>query len=106
MRDGQVKDQAPASSLVLEVAEDLHVTEQLSIACCYAMMCPDSVSDSAEQLPQHAHHPIVGLGCTLVSCACSCVVDVKVHVVFFAATLSKLAIIVSGEGGEYGNLQT
>ena len=39
-------------------------------------------------------------------CARARVVTVKVHADFFAATLSKRAMIAAGEGGEHGNLQT
>ena len=34
------------------------------------------------------------------------VVAVKVHVVFFATALSKRVVMVAGERGEYGDLQT
>jgi hypothetical protein len=34
------------------------------------------------------------------------VVAVKVHAVFFATALSKRVVMVAGERGEYGDLQT
>ncbi len=41
-----------------------------------------------------------------VSCARARVVAVKVHTEFFAAALSKRAIMEAWEGGKGGNLQT
>ena len=64
MRDGQVEDQAPASRLIAYVVADFHVSVMLAWACCYAVLRADSVSIRAEQLPQHAYHPIMRLGCT------------------------------------------
>jgi len=90
MGHGQVEDQAPAACLILEVAAELHVNAQLACACQYVMLRADRVSGRAEQR----------------SCARGCVVAVKVHAVFFATALNKLVVMVAGERGEYGDLQT
>ena len=68
------------------------------------MLGAHCTASCAEEPTQRGHHPLVRLGATRVSCARGCVVTVKVLDVFFAATLSKRAIIEAGEGGEHGNL--
>jgi hypothetical protein len=59
VRDRQVEDQAPAARLIAYVVADFHVSSPLACACRYAVLRADRVSGRAEQLPQHAHHPIM-----------------------------------------------
>jgi hypothetical protein len=73
------------------------------------MMMPFNCSyrkKNVEERAKDRYHPVARLGCTWVSCARACVVVVKVHCVFFAAALSKWAVMVAREKGKHENLET
>jgi hypothetical protein len=70
------------------------------------MLGVDRVSGCEEERAKGRHHLVASLGCTWASCARACVVAVKVHPMFFAAALGKRAVMVAGERGNDGNLQT
>ena len=41
-----------------------YIAAPLACACRDSMLCAHDVSGRAEQRPDHAHHPVVRLGCT------------------------------------------
>ena len=64
MGDDEVEDQTPAPGLISKIVADLYVAALLACAGLHSMLCAHDVSGRAEQRPDHAHHPVVRLGCT------------------------------------------
>jgi hypothetical protein len=64
MRDAEVEDQAPASSLVSQVVPNFHVAAPLACACRYPMLGAHRVSSRAEERPKPSHETVACLGCT------------------------------------------
>ena len=51
-------------SVASKIVADLHVAAPLACAGRHSMLCANDVTGRAEQRPDHAHHPVVRLGCT------------------------------------------